>query len=56
VDVLKQSVELDGRATYLMLKDRLDTCMYAELVMNIKPKRGHSENQLWIVSNVRKDD
>ncbi|XP_076472192.1 doublecortin domain-containing protein 1-like [Babylonia areolata] len=42
--------EIDSRSTYLLLKENHGMVLYPELGMNEKPRRGHSESQLWIIS------
>ncbi|XP_070200716.1 doublecortin domain-containing protein 1-like isoform X2 [Littorina saxatilis] len=50
VDFQKEHMELDRRATFLLLKDNNKVVMYPELALNEKPRRGHSESQLWVIS------
>ena len=38
---------------HLCVQEDYNLTMYPELVINEKPRRGHPESQIWIISKVR---
>ncbi|KAL8603779.1 hypothetical protein ACOMHN_058514 [Nucella lapillus] len=42
--------EIDNRSAFMLLKENHGVVLYPELAVNEKPRRGHTESQLWLIS------
>nr|KAG5692334.1 hypothetical protein BaRGS_033199 [Batillaria attramentaria] len=50
VNSMKEHAEVDKRGAFLLLKDKNNLALYPELTINEKPRRGHQDAHIWVIS------